>query len=330
MMSYYYQFFGWILKVIYNFVGSNYALALILFTLFFRIILLPSTISQQKGAAKQMRMQSKIKRIQEKYKDYQKPDKQQKIQQEQQELYQNEGFSSMTGGCLPLLIQLPVMWGLYGAVYRPLKYILGLSDEILTKFVEAYNSIMDTSIALANRGSQAEMLIMQKMNEVLAKCPDTPVEVVEKIKNFNFTVFGIPLYATPSFNTFKNLGSATTEEKLLLLIPILAFLTSLLTSVYTQVRQKKTNPGAAQMKSMGCMMIFMMPAMSLWITSTLPAAVGMYWIISNIIAFVQMFVLGFTHDPKKVLAKLMVEETIERRSRERNIKNAAKNLEIEN
>ena len=329
MMSYYYQFFGWILKVIYDFVGSNYAIALILFTLFFRIILLPSTISQQKSAAKQMRMQSKVRRIKEKYKDYQKPDKQQKIQQEQQELYQNEGFSSMTGGCLPLLIQLPVMLGLYGAVYRPLKFILGLSDQVLNSFVDAYNSIMNANIVLSNRG-QAELLIMQKMNEVLAKCPNTPADVVEKIKNFDFAILGIPLYATPSFSTFKNLGTATTEEKLLLLIPILAFLTSMLTSVYTQIKQKKTNPDAAQMKSMGCMMIFMMPAMSLWITSSLPAAVGMYWIISNIIAFVQMFVLSYTHDPKKVLAKLMVEETIERRSRERNIKNAAQNLEIEN
>ena len=325
----YYQIFGWILKVIYDFVGSNYAIALILFTLFFRIILLPSTISQQKSAAKQMRMQSKIRRIQEKYKDYQKPDKQQKIQQEQQELYQNEGFSSMTGGCLPLLIQLPIMWGLYGAVYRPLKYILGLGDQIINSFVDAYNTLPGVT-ALDPNNRTSEMFLMQKMNEVLAKCPNTPAEVVEKIKNFNFTVFGIPLYATPSFSTFKNLGSATTEEKLLLLIPILAFLTSMLTSVYTQIKQKKTNPGAAQMKSMGCMMILMMPAMSLWITSTLPAAVGMYWIISNIIAFLQMFVLSYTHDPKKVLAKLMVEETIERRSREKNIKDAAKNLEIEN
>ena len=325
----YYQIFGWILKVIYDFVGSNYAIALILFTLFFRIILLPSTISQQKGAAKQMRMQSKIRRIQEKYKDYQKPDKQQKIQQEQQELYQNEGFSSMTGGCLPLLIQLPVMWGLYGAVYRPLKYILGLGDQVINSFIEAYNTLPGIT-ALDPKNRTSEMFLMQKMNEVLAKCPNTPAEIVEKIKSFDFTVFGIPLYATPSFGTFKNLGSATTEEKLLLLIPILAFLTSMLTSVYTQIKQKKTNPGAAQMKSMGCMMILMMPAMSLWITSTLPAAVGMYWIVSNIIAFLQMFVLSFTHDPKKVLAKLMVEETIERRSREKNIKNAAKNLEIEN
>lgn len=327
MMSYYYQIFGWILKGIYTVVGNNYLIALILFTAFFRIILLPSTISQQKGAAKQMRMQTKLKRIQEKYKDYNKPDKQQLIQQEQQELYSREGYSSMTGSCMPLLIQLPVMWGLYGAIYKPLSYILGIKTEVLQPLVDAYNGLGLSKVVdqLSGRITQAEMHIMENLNDIIAQEPDVANGVIEKIKAFtaNFTVFGVPLYDRPSTETFKHFGTATSNEKLLLLIPILACLTSLLTSVYTQMRQNKTNPQAQQMKSMGCMMFLMGPVMSLWITFSLPAAVGIYWIISNVVGFLQTFILGITHEPKKVLAKLMVEETIERRSREENVKSVA-------
>lgn len=326
-MSYYYQIFGWILKGIYTVVGNNYVIALTLFTVFFRVILLPSTISQQKGAAKQMRMQTKIKRIQEKYKDYNKPDKQQLIQQEQQELYSREGYSSMTGSCLPLLIQLPVMWGLYGAIYKPLSYILSIKTEVLQPFVDAYNSLGLSKVAdqLSGRITQAEMHILDSFDKILGVYPDAPQNIVATIRDFadNFTVFGVPLYARPSMETVKAFGSATTNERLLLLIPVLACLTSLLTSVYTQKRQEKTNPQAAQMKSMSCMMFLMGPVMSLWITLSLPAAVGIYWIISNIVGFLQTFILGYTHEPKKVLAKLMVEETIERRSREENTKSVA-------
>ncbi len=330
--SYYYQIFGWILKGVYTVCNGNYLIALILFTLIFRIILIPSTLSQQKGSAKQMRMQSKVKRIQEKYKDYTKSDKQQLIQQETQELYQREGYSSMAGSCLPLLIQLPVMWGLYGAIYKPLSYVLGIGQDILQKFVDVYNNLFSATDALSGRITQAEMHILQNFNALAEKVSGVSGDVIEKIGSFasNFTVFGVPLYATPSWNTFKTFGSATRDEKLLLLIPILACLTSLLTSVYTQQKTNKTNPQAQQMKSMSCMMYLMMPAFSLWITFSLPAAVGIYWIISNIIAFVQTFILAYTHAPRKVLAKLMVQETVERRSKEENVKKMAGYLNNDN
>lgn len=320
----YYKIFGSILKVIYGIVGNNYLLALVIFTAFFRIILLPSTISQQKGAAKQMRMQTKLKRIQEKYKDYNKPDKQQLIQQEQQELYSREGYSSMTGSCMPLLIQLPIMYGLYGAIYKPLSYILSIGSATLEKFGDAAKAA-GIELSLSGRVARGEMDLLNHFDEIIAQKPDVGQDVIESLRNFigKFTAFGVPLYDTPSTDTFKHFGDATRNAKLLLLIPILACLTSLLTSVYTQMRQNKTNPQAAQMKSMGCMMFLMGPVMSLWITFSLPAAIGIYWIISNIVGFLQTFILGYTHEPKKVLAKLMVQETIERRSREENVKSLA-------
>ena len=111
--------FGFLFRILFDFVG-NYGLALIIFTLFFRLILLPSAIKQQKGMAKQYRLQPKLKRIREKYQDYAPNERNQKIQMETNELYQQEGYSAMTGGCAPLLLQLPILWGLYGIIRHPM------------------------------------------------------------------------------------------------------------------------------------------------------------------------------------------------------------------
>ena len=78
MLSFLYEVFGFLFRILYDFIG-NYGLALLIFTLFFRIILLPSSIKQQKSSAKTVRMQPKIRRIQEKYKDYAPNERNQKI-----------------------------------------------------------------------------------------------------------------------------------------------------------------------------------------------------------------------------------------------------------
>ena len=114
-----------------------------------------------------------------------------------------------------------------------------------------------------------------------------------------------------------------------LAIPVLSGLTSLLTSVVSQVRQKKANPNMENQQMMGCMMLSM-PLMSLWFTWSMPVAMGMYWILSNILAFVQTLVIGNIYAPRKTIAKLMVEETVYRRSYEKNRKSiVARNNETE-
>lgn len=89
----------------------------------------------------------------------------------------------------------------------------------------------------------------------------------------------------------------------------------MLTSVLSQVRQKKNNPNMENQQMMGCMM-FMMPLMSLWFTFQFPAGMGMYWILSNVFAFFQTLILGHIYAPRKTIARLMVDETIYRRSYE--------------
>lgn len=313
MFAFFYSIFGWLFRILYSFI-DNYGVALLIFTLFFRIVILPTNIKTQKSSAKTVRMQPKLKRIREKYADYSPQERQQKIQEETNALYQREGYSAMTQGCAPLLIQLPILWGLYGVVRQPLTYVLEISKNLVSTLTSS-----GMALGLFKNSAYAETGIITHINEIAMKLPASAAKYadeIEKIKNFDFTVLGIELGAVPSFDTFKNWSAASSADKILLLIPFLAFVSSMATSLLTQVRQKKTNPMADNRMQTGCMML-MMPLMSLWFTFQFPAGMGMYWILSNIFAFFQTLLLGHIYAPRKVIARIMVDETINARAYEK-------------
>ena len=308
--------FGVLLGFFYNFVdgffgSASYFVAIALFALVFKVILLPTAIKQQKSTARQARLQPKIRRIQERYKG--DKNAQQKIQEEQQALYQREGFNPMNQGCAPLLIQFPIIIGLYGAVYSPLTYMLKIDSTIIEQFKTAAEKI---GLSVSSRMIEIDMINnIDKIKDVLVKS-GTKIEnldaIVERIANFGSTqlqLFGVSLSANPSFKVFN----------FLLLIPILSFLTSMATSLLTQMRQKRSNPAAGNNAMMGCM-TFGMPLFSAAMTTMFPAAVGIYWIINNVYSFVQTLIVGHFYSSDKVIAENMVEETINRRSKENNQK----------
>lgn len=308
--------FGYLFRILFSFV-ENYGLALVIFSVFFRVILLPSTIKQQKSSAKMTRLQPKLKRIKEKYQDYNPQERQQKIQQETSELYQREGYSSMGAGCLPLLIQFPVLIGLYGIIREPLTYVLDLSEAAITALTEAATNL---GLIVGNAVAYAESIVISNIDKIVEAAPELLTKYsaeIETIRSFDFTVFGIDLGNIPG-NVYSAMGISK-ESILILAVPVLSCLTSLLTSLLTQIRQKKANPNMENQQMMGCMMI-MMPLWSLFLTWKFPVGMGMYWILSNLIAFLQTLILGYIYAPRKTMAKLMVEETIERRSYE-NTKN---------
>ena len=313
MFSFFYSIFGWLFRILYGFI-DNYGVALLIFTLFFRIIILPTNIKTQKSSAKTVRMQPKLKRIKEKYADYSPQERQQKIQEETNALYQREGYSAMTQGCAPLLIQLPILWGLYGVVRQPLTYVLEISEGLISRLTSS-----GLLLGIIKNSAYGETGIITQIDNLVHKLPVTAAEFsteIEKIRNFDFTVFGIELGSTPEFSTIKEWGSSSSSAKILLLIPILAFVTSMMTSVLTQSRQKKNNPNMDNRMQGGCMML-MMPLMSLYFTFMFPAGMGMYWILSNIFAFFQTLLLGYIYAPRKVIAQMMVDETINARAYEK-------------
>ena len=328
MFDFLYGIFGYLFRFLLPIVG-NYGLALVIFTVFFRAILLPTTIKQQKSSAKMVRLQPKLKRIREKYQDYSPQERNVKIQQETNELYQREGYSSMGASCAPLLFQLPILWGLYGIIRMPLTHVLNISKEAVAALTAAYQALPEIGEQSQRTVAYIESAIISNIEAIVAANPDIAVtysDAVAKIQNFDFSIFGINLGAIPDAGVFKAFATSTTEAKILILIPILSGLTSLLTSVLTQIRQKKNNPAMENQQMMGCMMLTM-PLMSVWFTFQFPAGMGMYWILSNILAFFQTLVVGHFYAPRKTIAKLMVDETIYRRSYE-NTKKFGKETDI--
>ena len=303
--------FGWLLGQFYNFVG-NYFVALVLFALFFKLILLPSAIKQQKSSAKQARLQPKLRRIQERYKG--DKNAQQKIQEEQQALYQREGFNPMNQGCLPLLIQFPIIMGLYGAVYKPLTYAVRISSTAIATLTELVSKVVTADGGTATNNSRAiEIVIIDNIDKIWNSAIEAGIDVsiLEQIKEFSgeFNFFGYSLAQNPSFKPLT----------LLTIIPILSCLTSLATSFIGHIRSKRNNPAMANNPTMGCM-TFGMPLISLYFVTMFPAAIGIYWIINNVYSFLQTLIVGHFYSPEKVIARQMVEETIARRSKETNTK----------
>lgn len=300
--------FGWVLHLFYI-IFDNYLVSLFILTLLVKLLLLPSSISQQKNSAKQARLQPKINRIRQKYSNGGQPTRemQMKIQEETQALYQKEGFSPMSGGCLPLLIQFPIMIGLYGVVYTPLSKVLNIGTDLINKAATALN-VVDPNAAKGGMNRIEIQLLSTLTAENMPEALAPYTEDILRLKD-QFMLFGkLDLTQTPQWK----------EPSVLWIIPGLVLVLGLVTSLIMFQKQKQQNPEMAKNPSMGCM-TFMSPLMSVWFTFMFPAGVGVYWIMSSFFTLVQTILLNITHNPQKVIAKNMIDETVERRSREASI-----------
>lgn len=296
--------FGFVISIFYALTG-NYLLSLLCMTIIIRLCLLPASIKQQKGMAKQARLQPKLRRIQKKYEGNQR-----KIQEETQALYQREGTSGMTAGCFPMLLQLIIMMGLFQVNYHPFSMVLRLPDAVVTALENAVQPMLEGSAASASY--RMELYALEHFHELdLSSIQGLTADMIASVDQFieRYTLFGLDLSHTPSIS----------NPDIYWVIPIVSGLLALGMSLYSFLRQKKTNPGMANNASMGCMMFFT-PVMQVWFAFILPINVGVYTIFSSILSFIQMVALNHIYSPKKVLARLMVEETIYRRSKEANTK----------
>ena len=297
--------FGWALSGLYELTDS-YLLSIVLLTFVVRLLLLPASVSQQKNSAKQVRLNTKVNKIKQKY-----AGNQQKIQEETQALYQREGFGAANMGCAPMFVQLFVMLGLYEVIYSPITYVLRFSQEKVTALQNALKVVVENS-SKNSRG--VELQILNKISSAFQGTSGVSAEDVNELVTLkdNFLIGGIDLTSKPD----------SSDPGLLWIIPILAFLTAMLSSIFMYMKQRKQNPEMAKNPSMGCM-TFMSPVMSLVFTFMFPAGIGVYWVISNIFSFIQQVVLTYVYSPKKVIAQQMVDETVARRSKENNTKRRA-------
>lgn len=323
--------FGWLLYGLFSLGIHNYALLIVLLTLIVRLIMIPSSISQQKGMAKTQRIQAKIRKIQQKYAGDQK-----KIQEETQLLYQREGYNPMNAGCAPMAIQFVLLFGLIGVIYYPLSNFLHFDDTTVTNLklaVQAlgypaplnnarfYELIVFDHVAELKAIWQAKASVISEIaidgknydiyNDLLK---DIKPEVFDKLEMVGFRAFGISLGDIPKDSKFPSL---------IWLIPIISTLTTVASSLISTLRQKQSGQGnAAAAKSMGCMTVGM-ALFSLYFVVSYPAGIGVYWIASGVLGLASTLIIGQLYNPRKQLARIMIDETIEHRSKENMIKIAA-------
>ena len=298
--------FGYLLDWIYQTIGfGSYAVSIILLTLITRLLTVPSSITQQKGMAKTQRIQSKVRKIQTKYAGDQR-----RIQEETTALYQREGYNPMSAGCTPMLLQFVILFGLIGAIYYPLTNFLHFTKEDV--------EILKSALALDSKNIQAELLVMENIDKLKVLFAEGKLKGIEAsqlamIENVDFKIFGISLGVKPTDKGVTNW---------VWLVPVLSFLTSMLSGVYSMIKQKQQNPAAGGGPMMGCMM-FGMPLLSLYFVINYPIGIGVYWIASGLFGFISTVIIGYFYSPQKTLARIMIDETVERRSKEENAKRIA-------
>lgn len=314
-----YVLFGWCMSFLMDLLSNEYFLAITLFVIFTRLILIPFNMKQQKTTAKTSRIQPKISKIQKKYANTgnlsqkQVADNRAKMNEETQALYARENHNPMNMGCGPMIFQMVFLFGIIGIIYQPLTFVLKLSAADLATFTEALKSITGEG----TKNMYPELSILSQINDLVPLVGEKVSKgVLASIEAFRsgMVVFGVDLTQQPNIKEFNTL----------LAVPVLSGITSMLSSVYSMKLQKKNNPAMAEQNKMMNYTMLMMPLFSVYIAFRVPAAVGVYWAISNVISSLQQILLNSIYPPKKITAKSMIESTIERRSHEKHIRSMSK------
>lgn len=302
---------GYLMWAMYQVVHS-YGWAIILFTIVTKLLLIPLAVKQQKSTIKMQIIQPKMQEIQNKYKN-----NPQKMQEELQNLYVRENYS-MTAGCLPMLIQFPIIFGLLDVIYRPLTHLLHISGNVMTQVTEVAGGIIGNA---ATSGYAPEIAIMNSVKADPAAYAALGTEVISKIQSLDMNFLGLDLSLFPNqVIHFGFTGEAMASLfNPIILIPILSGLTAFGMSLVTM----RNTPSAGNAAATTNTMMLMMPLMSLWFTFMVPAGVGLYWAISNVVAMAQSMVMNHFWNPKEVAAKMKAEEEA-RKERERQEKIEAK------
>lgn len=309
---------GIALGFVFDLVG-NYFLAIFLFTFVVRLLMFPLSLKTQKNQADRARLAPRLERLQKKYAKDPK-----KLQEKQMELYQKHGIS-MTGGCLPMIVQMIVLFGIISAIYSPIKNMTSVPDDVINTTASTIQTVGKLDKADFAEGSYyREMHILQNVDkyevQIEAALEKKGVsekdakDYIKEMKELDFTLFGIDL-----------LGQPNMEGGLLWIIPIISGITALLSSLLSMYYQKQASAGQKQ-QGQGCstfMMLILMPAMSLFIAFSVPGAVGVYWICSNLIAILQTYVLNQIYNPGKIRAQAEIEYEERRRRKQEDKKRLA-------
>ncbi len=312
--------FGKLMYFIYNTIGfHNYALSLVFFTIVYKLILLPLSIKQMKSTQLMQELQPELQRIQERYKN----DKE-KLQEEQMKFYQEKGYNP-TSGCLPLLIQMPIILALFYVIRMPMSYMLELPARAVSHMaIVSINSgelesiktdleikdpnkeeLTDSYLQefykeISKKDAYVEIKILDIVNrkpEIVDNNPYLTDEHKQVLKDFDLKLFKIfNLGVKPEINPKKVIEEPGTYIPPLIII-IIAVATTFLTTaqMMPQQQQQQQKGKDGKQANAGCAgkgMLWMSPIMTLWIGLGTPCGLSVYWTLNNILSFVQQKIMN--------------------------------------
>ncbi len=268
------EIFGYLLNFLYN-IFQNYGIAIIVFSVILRIILIPLTVKQQTTMRKSSKIQAKMQELQQKYKN--NPEK---LNQEMMELYKTEKMNPFSG-CFSSIIQLLIILSVFWLVSQPLTYMKKVDPQVIENY--------KTEIQQENGSSSSyypEIEIIEKKG-----AEDENVYI-------NMDFLGIDLSKVPT---------ASLNDWRVYIIPVLYVITSFISIKMTTSAQKKAmkkkeivieNGETKQpddldssMQQMNNTMLYMMPIMSISIAIVAPLGLALYWLVSNVLMIIERLII---------------------------------------
>jgi len=297
-----------LLKLCYMLV-NNYGVAIILFAVLTKVLLFPLGIKGEKSRLQQVAMQPKVNALQQKFKGNTRDPK---YNEELQALYNAEGFSPFAG-CLPQLIQLPIILGLWNAIRQPLTYISGLGQKTLYTVVHTlYDNGVANIVTELEKYAVDGVLDPDKVVSWLKSSEIRLATIIGEGSNMELLSGVLPEdFELLNMSFFGlNLGMKPSDYGLLALttlIPILSGVTSFLGSFIIQkINGTSDNSQNGSMN----MLLYTMPLISIWLGYSFPIGVGIYWIASNLLNMLQSLVLKLVVKPAEKEVKKKKEKKL--------------------
>ncbi len=337
---------GWIMNLLFNLTSRlgilNIGLCIILFTLVIRLLMFPLTISQQRSSKLMSYMNPELQAIQKKYKGKSDNDSMMKMNAETQAVYDKYGYS-MTGGCLQLIIQLPILFALYRVIYNIPAYVTGVKNY----FMEVVYALTGTTNAASLTAGAADKLVSfadeagvalngvvnigdltgvageelaNKMVDILYKLnPSQWVSLADAFPGAA-AVIDQCYPIIERMNSFLTINLTTTpwqgltHPNVAWLIPILAGITQYASTKLMSAGTGSSNsdmPGGDMMKSMN----LIMPLFSVFFCFSFPAAIGLYWVATTVFTMLQQLIVNRYMDHIDMDA--MIAKNIEKKNKKR-------------
>ena len=326
-------FFGYIMDFLFKATSSlgiyNIGLCIILFTIITKILLFPLTIKQQESSKLMSLMNPEIQKVQKKYRGKTDQTSIQKQNAEMKAIYEKYG-SNPTAGCLPLLIQLPIIFALYRIIYNIPAYVpsvYGIFERVASPLMQQSDYITRISELADSARLAVDKFDYTEINRVidlLYKFTPANWETLRGIFPSMFTAdVNSAVSQIEQMNSFLGINLASnpwqgfTKPGIAWLIPILAGLTQYASTKLMSANQPQQDSDNPMVQSMN-QMVVTMPLVSVFICFTLPAAVGLYWVVQGFLTLVQQLLVNKRMeniDPDE-LVKRNIEKANKKRARQ--------------